>query len=163
MKALLHAFDPARVIQARLAHMAAADRRVTTAFHYRIASLHDRLQCRNAPHSVRSLILDISIDTRRRDLALFAPARCRLFGSFVPERSGRSTSRCAVTRHRRRRYAIDLVAETVRIYDVDNVQTRVYMLDPLTRAATAMFTLPGYLGGVRRLRRARARTSTPGR
>jgi len=43
-------------------------------------------------------------------------------------------------------------AGAVRIYDVDNVQTRVYTLDPVSKVATPRFTLPGYLGGLRRLR-----------
>lgn len=43
-------------------------------------------------------------------------------------------------------------AGAVQIYDVENVQTRVYALDPTTKLATPRFTLPGYLGGLRRLR-----------
>jgi hypothetical protein len=43
-------------------------------------------------------------------------------------------------------------AGAVQIYEVDNVQTRVYTLDPLTKQATPRFTMPGYFGGVRRLR-----------
>lgn len=43
-------------------------------------------------------------------------------------------------------------AGSVRIYEVDTVQTRVYTLDPVTKVATPRFTLPGYLGSVLRLR-----------
>jgi hypothetical protein len=43
-------------------------------------------------------------------------------------------------------------AGAVQIYEVDNVQTRVYTLDPQTKQATPRFTMPGYFGGVRRLR-----------
>lgn len=43
-------------------------------------------------------------------------------------------------------------AGAVRIYEVDNVQTRVYALDAATKVATPRFTLPGYLDAVTRLR-----------
>jgi hypothetical protein len=43
-------------------------------------------------------------------------------------------------------------AGSVRIYDVDNVRTRVYTLDSLTKVATERFTLPGYLGSIEKLR-----------
>lgn len=43
-------------------------------------------------------------------------------------------------------------AGSVRIYDVDAVQTRVYALDPATNVATPRFTMPGYLGDVFELR-----------
>lgn len=49
-------------------------------------------------------------------------------------------------------YLIPRSAGAVQIYDVENVQTRVYVLDPTTKVATPRFTLPGYLGGLRRLR-----------
>jgi hypothetical protein len=43
-------------------------------------------------------------------------------------------------------------AGAVRIYEVDNVQTRVYSLDAATKVATPRFTLPGYLDAVVRVR-----------
>lgn len=43
-------------------------------------------------------------------------------------------------------------AGSVTLYEVETVQTRVYTLDPVTKAATPRFTMPGYLGTVEQLR-----------
>lgn len=43
-------------------------------------------------------------------------------------------------------------AGSVQLYEIENVQTKVYTLDGATKTATPRFTMPGYMGLVARLR-----------